>query len=307
MQVLDATATARLLDYQRIADAVAQIIELEREGRTAAPPRGVMALPEDGTLLLMPATDGEVAVTKLVTVHPGNSAHGLPTIQGEMSVMEAATGRRLALVDGATVSARRTAAVSLLAAQHLAPRTDTPLFVYGAGTQARVHIEAFREGLGIGAVYVHSRTRERAESLATYARELGLDAKVVDDPADALADCRLVVAATTATAPILPETLAEDTFVAAVGAFRAHMAELPPALIRGGAVVVDTREGAREEAGDLIQAGEAGAFRWDDALDLADVISGGVRPERGPVLFKSVGQSLWDLAAGRVIAAAMRP
>jgi ornithine cyclodeaminase len=305
MRVLDATATADLLGYQRVADAVAEVIGLERQGRTQAPPRGVMALPEDGTLLLMPATDGEVAITKLVTVHPRNGARQLPTIQGEMSVMDAATGRRLALVDGATVSARRTAAVSLLAAQRLAPRTDTPLFVYGAGTQARVHIEAFREGFGTDTVYLYSRTRERAESLAEHARRLGMRAQVVSDPQQALAECRLVVAATTATRPILPERLPEDTFVAAVGAFRPHMAELPPQLVASGAVVIDTEDGARDEAGDLIQAAEQGAFRWSDALELAAVICDGHRPAGGPVLFKSVGQSLWDLAAGRVIAKAL--
>lgn len=302
MQLLDAERTAAALDYQAVADAVAEIMALAADGRTQAPPRGVMPLPRDGTLLLMPATDGEVAVTKLVTVHPGNSAHGLPTIQGEMSVMDAATGRRLALVDGATVSARRTAAVSLLAAQRLAPRADTPMLVYGAGTQARVHIEAFREGLGTDSVFIHSRTRSRAEDLAEHARGLGMRAEIVDDPRQCLEQVRLLVTATTSLEPILPESLPEDAFVAAVGAFRAHMAELPGALLRQGQVIVDTPEGAREEAGDLIQAAAAGDFDWNRALDLADIVTGGARPSDGPVLFKSVGQSLWDLAAGRVIA-----
>ncbi|HKJ95998.1 MAG TPA: delta(1)-pyrroline-2-carboxylate reductase family protein [Gammaproteobacteria bacterium] len=303
MRILDAEQTRAALGYVAIADAVAEVLERRAAGKTTAPPRGVMELPEDATLLLMPATDGDIAVTKLVTVHPRNGSHGLPTIQGEMVILEAATGRRLALVDGGTVSARRTAAVSLLAARELAPRRDAPMLVIGAGTQARVHIEAFREGLGVSDVRIHSRTRSRAEELAEHARSLGMTARVVDDPAEGLDEVRLVVAATTSTEPVVPVGLADDTFVAAVGAYRSHMAELPGALLARSPVVVDTLEGAQEEAGDLIRAAGDGDFDWSRAMTLERVLQG-ERPRTGGVIvFKSVGQSLWDLAAGRVLAA----
>ena len=306
MQWLDREQTQARLDYQAVADACAEVLKLAAAGRTACPPRGVLPLAEDGTLLLMPATDGEIAITKLVTVHPRNSRQARPTIQGEMVVLDAATGERLLLVDGGAVSARRTAAVSLLAAQRLAPRTDTPVLVYGAGMQARVHLEAFQEGLGINQAYLYSRTRSRAEQLAQRMHERGLQVTVIDNPDDALEQVRLIVTTTTATTPVLPEALPNDCFVAAVGAFRAHMAEAPPALIARSRVVIDTEEGARDEAGDLIQAQAQGVFQWSDALTLDAVIREQRTPKgNGPVLFKSVGQSLWDLAAGRVLAATL--
>ena len=303
MQTLNREQTLACLDYQAVADSCAEVLKLARAGETACPPRGFMPLVEDGTLLLMPATDGRIAITKLVTVHPRNSAHARPTIQGEMVILDAATGERYLLVDGGAVSARRTAAVSLLAAQRLAPRTDTPVLVYGAGTQARTHLEAFRDGLGTRHAFIHSRTRHRAEVLAAEMNEQGMNVTVIDDPRAVLEEVRLVVTATTATQPFLPASLPQDAFVAAVGAFRPHMAEIPPALLQQGNVIVDTAEGARDEAGDLIQAHNAGVFDWTDATTLESVIVDGRHPGGGgPVIFKSVGQSLWDLAAGRVLA-----
>ena len=306
MEWLDRDTTLARLDYQAVANACAEQLHLAHAGRTHCPPRGVLPLAEDGTLLLMPAGDDDIAITKLVTVHPHNTHQALPTIQGEMVVLEAATGRRLLVADGAAVSARRTAAVSLLAAQHLAPRTDTPVLVYGAGTQAQVHLEALHEGLGVREAYLFSRTRQRAEALAQTMTARGMQVQVVAAPEAVLDRVRLIVTATTATTPFLPERLPEDCFVAAVGAFRAHMAEAPPALVANSRVVIDTDEGARAEAGDLIQAATQNAFHWSDAITLDAVVREGKTPAgSGPVLFKSVGQSLWDLAAGRVLAATL--
>jgi 1-piperideine-2-carboxylate/1-pyrroline-2-carboxylate reductase [NAD(P)H] len=85
-----------------------------------------------------------------------------------------------------------------------------------------------------------------------------------------------------------------------VGSFEPGVAELPVGLVAGAAVVVDTLEGAREEAGDLIQAEKAGAFSWENATQLEDVLRASERPE-GTVVFKSVGHALWDLAAARTV------
>jgi ornithine cyclodeaminase len=168
----------------------------------------------------------------------------------------------------------------------------------GAGAQGRSHLEAFREGLGVSKVFVASRTPAGAESLAARAEELGMEAAVVADPVEALAEVGLVVTATTSREPVLPGAVAEGTFVAAVGSFEPEAAELPPGLVSGARVVVDTMEGAREEAGDLIQAEKAGAFRWADATELEESLCGQDRPS-GTVVFESVGHSLWDLAAAR--------
>ena len=298
MEILDAQATASRLPYPELADSIREVALARRGGGLLAPPRLALPLANEGVLLVMPASDAEISITKLVTVHPENASRGLPTIQGEVVAMEADTGVRLGLLDGAVVTARRTAALSMLAARELAPRPDGPLLLVGAGTQGRSHLEAFREGLGVSSVSVSSRTAESAAALAAHAESLGMDATVVARPEDALGEASLVVTATTSREPVLPEGVREDAFVAAVGSFDPEAAELPPALVGRSAVVVDTMDGAREEAGDLLRAESAGAFRWEDATALEDALRLSGRLA-GPVVFKSVGHALWDLAAAR--------
>jgi len=296
--ILNAEETAARLPYAALADSIRDVALARSSGAVQAPPRLALPLPGGAVLLVMPASDGEISITKLVTVHPENAGRGLPTIQGEVVVMEASTGTRLGLLDGAIVTARRTAALSLLAARELASRPRGPLLVVGAGAQGRSHVEAFREGLGVSEVYVHSRTPESAERLAAHAETLGMEAAAVSDAGEVLARVGLVVTATTSREPVLADAVPEGVFVAAVGSFEPEAAELSPGLISRAEVVVDTMEGAGEEAGDLIQAEKAGAFRWADAATLEEVLSGRERPE-GTVVFKSVGHSLWDLAAAR--------
>jgi ornithine cyclodeaminase len=96
---------------------------------------------------------------------------------------------------------------------------------------------------------------------------------------------------------VIPDTARADAFVAAVGAYRPDMCELPATLVRRARVVVDDRAGARHEAGDLLQAG----LSIDEVEALETVVAEAARPRDGrPVVFKSVGQALWDLAAARL-------
>lgn len=298
MRFLGAEETAARLPYVDLAESIREMALKRTSGEVQAPARMMLPLSTHGVLLVMPASDEDIAITKLVTVHPENSGRGLPTIQGEVVVMEAATGKRLGILDGSVVTARRTAALSLLAARELAPHPNGPLLIVGAGTQGRAHLEALREGLGTSRLFVASRTAERAGSLADYAENLGMEARAVEDPAEALDEAGLVVTATTSKEPVLPDVVPEEVFVAAVGSFEPEAAELPAGLISRSTIVVDTLEGAREEAGDLIQAERAGAFSWESAISLEDVLRASERP-LGPVVFKSVGHALWDLAAAR--------
>lgn len=295
MEILDAAATHALLPYPALAASLEAVLRARRAGATHAPPRLAVPLPDGAVLLLMPATDGELAITKLVTVHPGNDARGLPSIQAEVLVLEARTGRRLLLLEGAAVTARRTAALSLLAAQRLAPVPAGPLLVVGAGVQARAHLEALAAGLGVREAYIAARTPAHAAALAAHARRQGLTAQDVATPEEVLDRAPLIVTATTSRAPVLPDRVREDVLVIAVGAYQPTMAELPPALVRRARLYVDTLEGAQAEAGDLIQAG----VDWAQVTPLEQALDG-PRPERGPVIFKSVGHALWDLAAARL-------
>lgn len=304
MQLLDAAATAAALPWDALTQAIATTLADQAAGQVQAPERWVLPLAPGTSWFLMPAwlgpQAGDLAAIKLITYAAGNAARGLPAILGDVLVLRASSGERLALLDGPTVTARRTAAVTLLAARRLAPRSATtlgPLLIIGTGVQARSHAQALAAGLGVRQVQVIGRTPQRAAEFSALLREQdGLDAKPATGLDTALAACPLVVTATPARAVVLRGRVRDDAFVAAVGAFTPQMIELDVALTRDiaahGRVVLDS-PAARHEAGDLIAAG----------LDLAalptlqDLAQTDARP--GPVLFKSCGAALWDLAAAR--------
>lgn len=293
-RLLDAQATARALPAVALAQEIAALLA---DPAVRVPERLVQPLPGGGGLFVMPALDGRVAIAKLITFTPANAGSGRPAIQGDVLVFDAATGERVLVLDGPAVTAQRTAAVSLLAAQRLAPCPGGPLLVVGAGVQGRSHLEAFAAGLGVREVHVASRSAASAQALVDHARGLGLQAQVTQDPDAMLARCPLVATCTPASQVVLQGPVRDDAFVAAVGAFTPAMVELAPALCRDiaarGRIVLDTPD-ARHEAGDLLQAGLE-VDRWPT---LREVVAGGV-PGSGPVLFKSCGWAGWDLAAAR--------
>ena len=296
--------TAAALPYVGLADSVQALL---LDPHVHVPERLVQPLDGGGSLFVMPAADRRLAMTKLITFVPGNPAQGRPAIQGDVVVFDTHSGVRLGLLHGPTVTARRTAAVSLLAARSLAPNPDGPLLIVGAGVQGRSHLEAFAAGLGVRHVRVASRSRSSADALVAHALSLGLDAQRVDDPDAALATCPLVVSCTSAQEVALRGIPRDDAMVCAVGSFTPRMIEWDPEvcryLAREGRLVVDTRQ-ADHEAGDLLQAG----LNVGEMPTLADVVRQtplGKQAQlgEGPVLFKSCGWAGWDLAAVRCWAA----
>ncbi len=300
MRILDWALTHQLLPYPELADELRAVLRDKRAGIATAPQRLVLPLSDGGVLLTMPATDRDIAITKLVTVHPHNAVRGLPSIHGEVIVMDAHTGERLLLLDGRAVTARRTAALSLLAAYTLAGEEAKrgPLLIIGAGVQGRAHLEAFGQWLPSCDVFIFSRAFDDAKALAHEARMQRINAQAIGIISDVLPTCGIVVTATTSRQPVLDDRVREDALIVAVGAYSGEMAELPASLVRRAQVFVDTLEGAQSEAGDLIQAG----VDWSRVTPL-EALQTTVPPPvmpGSPIIFKSVGHALWDLAAARL-------
>ena len=294
--VLNAHQTANYLPWGALVDEIALVLH---DSSVKVPPRLVQALAGGGSLFVMPALDARVAMTKLITFTPANANTGRSTIQGDVVVFDIATGERRLVLDGPAVTARRTAAVSVLAARHLAPRTDGPLLIVGAGVQGTAHLEAFAEVMHVKDVMIASRGHASAQALALRARSMGLTARVVPDANTALSDCPLAVVCTPASGIVLSALPRSDAFISAVGAFTPHMLELGPVLCQyfaqHGSIWLDTPD-ARHEAGDLLQAG----LDLQRMATLHDVVSQNLQKANGPVLFKSCGWAGWDLAAARV-------
>lgn len=300
MQIFNPEQTAAALPYTRLVPAVAQAARELACGAIRAPERQVVTIDAASVLLSMPAIGADIGVTKLITVHADNARHRLPAIQGEVIVFETATGRRLALLDGPTVTARRTAAMTLLGIETLAPRKPSSVLLIGTGAQARAHADALVEFFGVARFWIAARQAAgaaafcdalRARHAAVTAHPLALDALRHDVP-----DVDVVIALTTSRTPVIPAALAPHTLAIGVGAFKPDMAEFPPALLHGRPIVVDDRHGARHEAGDLLQAN----VDWTRVVELAAVLSGEHAPAMPVPVFKTVGQAAWDLAAARV-------
>jgi ornithine cyclodeaminase/alanine dehydrogenase-like protein (mu-crystallin family) len=249
----------------------------------------------------MPAFGDAGVGVKLVTLTPANAERGLPFINAVYVLFDPATQAPEAIVDGAALTALRTAAVSGLATRYLAAADAPRLVIFGAGVQARSHLEAMRAVRTIERLTVASRSAERAEALVALARSAGVDAAVGD--ADDVPDADIVCTCTTSDVPLFDGgLLAPGTHVNAVGSYQPTTRELDTVALMRGRVVVETRDAAFAEAGELSIPIEEGAFDRDHVVaDLAEVVNGTpVRTSSGDItLFKSVGLAFEDLIVAR--------
>jgi alanine dehydrogenase len=301
---------AALLSPVDVIDALADAFRMVAAGHATVPPRGALALGPDAVLLTMPAAAApggvaDSAGVKLVTYHGGNSARGLPTLHATYILLDGATGRPLALLEGTYLTALRTGATSALAARHLARADARRVVCFGAGVQAGFQLRCLAAVRALERVAVVGRDPARARAFAArLADELGIEVTVEADASRALRDADLVTCATTSPTPVLAGAdLRPGTHVDAVGAFRPTEREVDSETIRRARVVVDTYAGGLQEAGDILIPIAEGLDRGHVIAELAELVTG-TRPGRTSAneitVFKSVGFALEDLATARL-------
>jgi ornithine cyclodeaminase/alanine dehydrogenase-like protein (mu-crystallin family) len=330
MMRLDARATAEALPERELVDALLAMFDRAARGDVQAAPRVHVDLPGGGVLLLMPAHGPELTVLKTVTVHPGNArAHGttsgatsgsengnasgrsLPVVQAEVTVMNTRTGERLMQLEGATLTARRTAALSAAGLERLGRNQATRMLLVGAGAQAAAHARCFLKLWPLTRLTIHARNPTKSRALVQALEREHLRSAVILHPTggsvgELQAEARqsdLIVTATSSATPVLDMPVNPRASIVALGAYRASMAELSPALVRACAtIVVDAMVNASHEAGDLLQA----EVDFGRVLELSQA---GARAadQTGPVLLKTVGHGLWDLAAAELAWEQVRP
>ncbi|MDJ0941411.1 MAG: ornithine cyclodeaminase family protein [Woeseiaceae bacterium] len=258
-------------------------------------------------LLLMPAwRDGGDFGIKIVALARANAARGLPTLHGLYLLFDGTTGVPRALLDAGSLTARRTAAASALASRSLSREDSSTLLMIGTGRVARNLIAAHCAVRPIKEVRVWGRSASNAEKAADEARrETGVACVVVADVAEAAAGADIISSAVPTEEPLLKGAwIQPGTHVDLVGAFKPTMCEADPEVIARATVYVDTMDGAKDEAGDLIQATDAGVFSWDKvAGDLVGMAAAEKSLRQGAeeiTLFKSVGSAVEDLAAAEL-------
>lgn len=294
------------LPYPALVDALAESLC----GEAQAPRRHAHALPEKMSLLLMPAwqTGQEIGV-KLVTVAPGNRAHGLATVHALYVLMDARTGAPLALMDGEQLTLRRTAAVSALASRYLSRPDSRTLLLVGSGRLAPEMALAHCTTRELQNVLVWGRDPARVAAAMARIRAGGLPTHVRLQAAETLdtacGEADIICCATTSTVPLVhAAAVRAGTHLDLVGGFRPDMREADDALMSSATLFVDTTEGALAEAGDLLQPIAAGLMGPDSVRAELPALLLGAHPGRcnaeEVTLFKSVGSALADLGAARL-------
>lgn len=275
------------------------------------PRRHAHALPEDATLLLMPAWRAHQYLgMKLVTVTPMNRERDLPTVHALYVLSSTETGVPLAIIDGEVLTLRRTAAVSALASGFLSRSDSRTLLMVGTGRLAPEMVVAHCAARDLQRVIVWGRSESKARDSVGRIRAAGLpdyvDIQTEPSLAAACAEADIICCATTSTEPLLRAGWVKPgTHIDLVGGFRPNMREADDALMTTAALFVDTHEGALAEAGDLTQPMQAGLLQPTDLLADLGALASGAHPGRqtaGQVtLFKSVGSALADLAAAGLV------
>lgn len=256
-----------------------------------APERQTLDFFERGTMISMPATSADIGIHKLVNVMPDNLSRGLTTICGVMSIYDGPTGQPLCVLDGPTVTARRTAALSMLGLNVFSPSAPHHITLIGSGTQASGHASALAALYPDTRLSVVGHDLHEANRFVDAHSGLRLDIRATETVPH---DSDVVITVTSSSVPVYDEPADAGRLIIAVGSFLPEMAEIGPTTLRDSALYIDEPDSGMHEAGDYLQAN----VDWDDVGTLVDALHGELDLSQ-PIVFKTVGCAAWDLAAAR--------
>jgi ornithine cyclodeaminase len=298
---------------QDAIEAMKQAYASLSNGTAVVPLRTRLPIPRhDGLSLFMPAyvqtTDSEALAIKVVSLFPKNLERGLAFIQAAVLVLEADTGRTLALLEGSSLTAIRTGAASGASIDLLARKNSKVVAIFGAGAQGRTQLEAACTARRIESVFIFDTDPDKAR---TFAKELAGrgpipgDIRVTVSSWAAVENADIICTATTSTTPVFEDgDIKPGTHISAVGAYTPVMCEIPAGTVQRARIVVDSRLASLEEAGDIIQPIRAGLFTESQIhAELGEIVLGkkeGRKSESEITFFKSVGIAVQDAMAAQL-------
>jgi alanine dehydrogenase len=293
-----------VLSMQELVDAIEGALIALSERNVMHPVRTILELAPQSFFAVMPAWFPQRAIlgAKLVSVVPANAPRGIPTHLASISLFDAETGALKAIVDGRYITEVRTAAATAVSVRHMAREDARVLAILGSGVQARSHrailplVRDFREIRAWSPNHSH---------LAAFVSEAGDPVRTAESASDAVRDADVIVVVTNCITPaILNDWVKPGAHVAAVGSCRPTHQEVDPLLVARARVVVDSREAALREAGDLVVPICAGLFTEDHVTAELGEVAARRKPGRTSpaevTLFKSLGQAVEDLVAAEL-------
>jgi len=290
-------------------DAMRKTFLALQAGEVLLPQRIVMDSEQHaGTTLVMPSrvesAGSEALAVKVVSLFDGNQSKGLRRLQASVLLFDHTTGVALALLEGATLTSLRTGAASGLGAAVLAREDSRVGALFGAGVQGVTQLQAICAARPLETVWVYDLSQQAAEAFVAENKGENVELRVAKTPQQALADADVIAAATVSHTPIFDDAdLKPGAHISAVGSYQPHVREIPGATVARSLIVVDQREAALEETGDLIQSIDEGLITPESIhAEIGEILAGeatGRTSDTQITFFKSVGLAIQDAVTAR--------
>jgi ornithine cyclodeaminase/alanine dehydrogenase-like protein (mu-crystallin family) len=307
MLFLNADEIMQALPLEAVMDCVEEALLIYEAKTFEMPDRLAVDCGDRNVLLLMPSVAKGHWATKLVTVFPSNRARGKPVIDGLVALGDQATGVILALMDGKTITAMRTGAVTGTSIRHLAREDAASVGLAGCGVQGYYQLLYACAARPIRRVTLYDISPAASSSLAARLERLlpGVEVQVAQSTADLARASDVLITATTARTPVFADDpeLFKGKHCVAIGSFEPEVREYPDALFSLVDKVWIDIDFAKEESGELMIPLQQGRLREDQLETLGHFIQSGREPERGAhgtTFFKTVGMALFDLTTARL-------
>jgi ornithine cyclodeaminase len=307
LTIINGDLVRQLLPMAECMEVLRPAMVAASSGTISVPPRSFMPLMDNsGVLGVMPGASLELGSygAKILSLHSENPLRGLPAIQGFVVLFDHASGSPVALVEGAEVTAIRTAAASGLATQLLAREDAQSCGIFGTGVQAVSHIDAMCAARQVREFVVWGRDAGKTRAFAeAQAERTGLVVRATEDPAEAGA-CDLVCTVTASPVPILLGAwIQPGAHINLVGSHTLTTREADTGAVRKSAVYVDLLESCKNEGGNIMIPVQEGAVEEGHVIgEIGQLLCGdipGRTDEQQVTLYNSLGMTAQDLYSAR--------
>jgi alanine dehydrogenase len=315
LRVLSGADVRQAITMSETIEIIAQAFAQLSAGQAIVPDRIALSVERhNGVPLFMPAylAESDDLGIKIAAVYPNNLQSGMPTIFAIVVVLEASTGRPVAIMDGTYLTALRTGAASGVATRLLARRDAHVVAIFGAGAQGRTQLQGVCEVRDIQRAWVFDL---RSEATIRYVSEMSAmggripaDVRAAGNPAQAVRDADIICTATTSGQPVFNDgDLRPGVHINAIGSYTPKTREIPGETIARAKVVTDSLSAVLADgAGDLSVPIREGLITTDHVhADLGEVVMGvkaGRESNDEVTVFKAVGNAVQDVSvAGEIM------
>lgn len=308
MYVINEKNVQEALNMDEAVQVIENALTKYQSGKYKQPERTFSSIEHENNLLIMPCFVEDCVGLKVVTSYPSNGElnNNVPVTQGTVLIHDIQTGTPLSLINGTTLTAIKTGAVSGVAMKYFQSEA-TSVGLVGTGLQGMYQLIAAISTTKVRTIYLYNRTFDKIKLFIDDMRKVaGNDISFVPvvDIKDLIEKSHIIITATTSLSPVLPnEDIYENKLVVAVGSYKSNMRELPKRLFKSAEYFyIDSSDG-KNECGDIIDPLENKWVKEKNVILLSDIVTKNKQKHENaePIVFKSVSMALFDTMIGNYI------